>query len=129
MLPWVGNSRTQPSGQPKQIPAPFRPNSSRIRTREIRARNSIAIRTYRFTRLKVALFTSYRSGAMPQPIEVKSQAEQQSLPHLCGQAATRCFGRELAFDHGEDGFYFGARPIQRPRKSAVHLVAKLSFRN
>jgi hypothetical protein len=66
---------------------------------------------------------------MPQPIEVKSQAEQQSLPHLCGQAATRCFGRELAFDHREDGFYFGARPIQRPRKSAVHLVAKLSFRN
>jgi hypothetical protein len=66
---------------------------------------------------------------MPQPIEVKSQAEQQSLPHLCGQAATRCFGRELAFDHREDRFYFGARPIQRPRKSAVHLVAKRSFRN
>jgi hypothetical protein len=66
---------------------------------------------------------------MPQPIEVKGQSEQQSLPHLYGQVATRCFGRELAFDHREDRFYFGARSIQRPRKSAVHLVAKLSFRN
>jgi len=39
---------------------------------------------------------------MPQPIEVKSQAEQQSLPHLYGRDATRCFGRELTFDHRED---------------------------
>ena len=66
---------------------------------------------------------------MPQPIEVKSQAEQQSLPHLCGQAATRCFGRELTFDHREDRFYFGARTIQLPRKSAVHLMAEFCFRN
>src|SRR5882724_2846078 len=66
---------------------------------------------------------------MPQPIEVKSQAEQQSLPHLYGQAATWRFDRELAFDHREDGFYFGARPIQLPRKSAVHLMAEFCFRN
>ena len=66
---------------------------------------------------------------MPQPIEVKSQSEQQSLAHLYEQAATWCFGRELAFDHREDGFYFGARPIQLSRKSAVHLVAKFSFRD
>ncbi len=66
---------------------------------------------------------------MPQPIEVKGQSEQQGLPHLHGQAATWCFGRELAFDHREDGFYFGARPIQLPRKSAVHLMAEFCFRN
>src|SRR6266478_550805 len=77
----------------------------------------------------MALFTSSGSGATPQPIEVKCQSEQQSLPHLCGQAATRCFGRELAFNHREDGFYFGARTIQLPRKSAVHLIAEFSFRN
>src|SRR6266446_2866292 len=80
-------------------------------------------------RLVAALFTSSGSGATPQPIEVKCQSEQQSLPHLCGQAATRCFGRELAFNHREDGFYFGARTIQLPRKSAVHLIAEFSFRN
>jgi hypothetical protein len=66
---------------------------------------------------------------MPQPIEVKSQAEQQSLPHLYGRDATRCFGRELTFDHREDRFYFGARPIQLPRKSAVHLVTDSSSRD
>src|SRR5579863_5376770 len=79
--------------------------------------------------LYLALFTSYRSEAMPQPVEVKRQSEQQSLPHLHGQAATRCFGRELAFDHRENGFYFGARPIQLPRKSAIHLMAEFCFRN
>ena len=59
---------------------------------------------------------------MPQPIVVKSQSEQQSLPHLYGQAATRRFSRELAFDHREDGFYFGARPIQLPRVGRDHAV-------
>jgi hypothetical protein len=32
-----------------------------------------------------ALFTSFGSGAMPQPIEVKGQSEQQGLPHLYGK--------------------------------------------
>ncbi len=66
---------------------------------------------------------------MPQPIEVKGQAKQQRLADLHGQTATWCFRRELAFDHRKDGFYFGARPIQRPGKSAVHLIADFSFGN
>jgi hypothetical protein len=48
---------------------------------------------------------------MPQAIGVKSQSEQQGLPHLRGQAAAWCFARKLAFDHREDGLYFGARTI------------------
>jgi len=51
------------------------------------------------------------------------------LPHLYGRAATWRFGRGLAFDHPEDGFYFGARPMQLPRKSAVHRMAEFCFRN
>ena len=66
---------------------------------------------------------------MPQPIEVKSQPEQQSLPRLHGQAATWCFGRKLAFDHREDGLYFGARTLPLPRKSAVHRIADFPFRD
>lgn len=66
---------------------------------------------------------------MPQPIEVKSQSEQQRLPHLHRQAATGCFARELAFDHRKDRFYFGARSVQLPRKSAVHLRTDFSFRD
>jgi hypothetical protein len=66
---------------------------------------------------------------MPQPKEVKSQSEQQSLPRLHEQVATWRFGRELAFDHREHGFYFGARSIHLQRKSAVHLIAEFSFRN
>ena len=66
---------------------------------------------------------------MPQPIKVKGQSEQQGLSRLYGQAATWCSGRKLTFDHREDRFYFGARTIQLPRKSAVHLVADSSSRD
>src|SRR5690242_21893532 len=49
---------------------------------------------------EAALFTSLGNGAMPQPIEVKGQSEQQGLSRLHGQAAPRCFNRELAFEIG-----------------------------
>ena len=64
---------------------------------------------------------------MPQPIEVKSQSEQQSLPHLHGQAATGGFGGKLAFDYGEEGFYLGAWSVPFARKFTVHLVADCSI--
>src|SRR5208337_5134124 len=105
------------------------PKSRRICTSAKRTHKPFGIRTSRTKHLKPALFTSCRSGAMPQPIEVKSQSEQQSLPHLHGQTAPRCFGRKLAFDHREDGFYFGARTIDLPRKCAIHLVTDSSSRD
>jgi hypothetical protein len=64
---------------------------------------------------------------MPQAVEVKGQTQQQRLPDLQRQTAARRFRREFPFDHREDRFYLGARPIQLPRKSTMHLVADGSF--
>src|SRR5260370_36877749 len=69
-----------------------------------------------------------RNGAMPQAIEVKSQAQQQCLPHLQGQAATGGFRRELAFDHRDDRFYLRARAIPLAGDSTAHPPAPGSLR-
>src|SRR5258708_36717028 len=69
-----------------------------------------------------------RSRAMPQAVEVKSQAQQQCLPNLQGQTATGSFRGELAFDPRDDGFNLRARAIHLPGKSALHPVAQVSSR-
>jgi hypothetical protein len=77
----------------------------------------------------VALLTSSMAPRVPQAIEVVSEAEQQGLANLRGQAAPRSARRKFAFDHRENGFDLRALPILFPWKSPVHLVAEGSFRD
>ncbi len=77
----------------------------------------------------MALLTSSVSPRVPQAIEVVSEAEQQGLADLRGQAASRSARRKFAFDYRENGFDLRALPITFLWKRPAHRVAQGSFRN
>src|SRR6185312_3987255 len=78
------------------------------------AKNHLALLTSSVSRKEVA---------MPQAIEVETQAEQKSLADLHGQAATRGTSGELAFDRGEHALDQCAATIDSLREGTPHFGA------
>src|SRR6516164_2239091 len=64
---------------------------------------------------------------MPQAVQIETQAEQQGLAHLHGQAAARSAGRELAFDRGEDTLDQRAAAVESARKRPPHFGTHAAY--
>ena len=60
---------------------------------------------------------------MPQAVQIETQAEQQGLAHLHGQAAAWGSPRELAFDRREYALDQRTAPVDAGRKCSAHLRA------
>jgi hypothetical protein len=60
---------------------------------------------------------------MPQAVQIETQAEQQGLPHLYGQAAAGSASRELAFDGRKHTLDQSAAAAEPRRKSPPHFGA------
>ena len=60
---------------------------------------------------------------MPQTVQIETQAEQQGLARLHGQAAAWSSREQLAFDRGEHTLDQGSVSVQPLRKSPPHLGA------
>src|SRR5215469_4767919 len=58
---------------------------------------------------------------MFQPVEIETQAEQQGLAYLHGQAAAWGASRELAFDRREDALDQSTTSVEPVRKRPPHF--------